>query len=155
VLLAGGSSSAALGTVRGVPELPEGLAALVSELKRMGFELEREEWHPWPGGGDIQLRRRRTRGVKRVRMAQDRGPWDLDVQIGRGWYEPFTALLALDERPHQQRALSHAERHAATVELVRRFTGSRAQRQAIKKRAGELSRAYTRWAEGKGEFPPT
>ncbi|HWH43399.1 MAG TPA: hypothetical protein VNT32_01580 [Thermoleophilaceae bacterium] len=135
-----------------MPELPESLAALVADLEDMGFETEREEWHPWPGGGDMQLRRPRTRGVKRVRMMQDRGPWDLEVQIGRGWYEPYTALLALDERPHQQRALSHAERHAVTIKLVQRFTGSRTQRRAIKDRAKQLSLVYTRWAEG--EVPP-
>ena len=149
----GGRGSAAGLRFAAVPQLPESLAALVTDLEHMGFEIEREEWHPWPGGGDIQLRRRRTRGVKRVRLAQDRGPWDLEVQIGYGWYEPYTALLALDERSHEQRALSHAERHAATVELVRRFTGSRSQRRAIKERAKQLSLAYTRWAQGKGDFP--
>jgi hypothetical protein len=87
-------------------------------------------------------------------MAQDRGPWDLDVQIGHGWYEPHTALLALDDRPHQERALSHAERHAAVIELVRRFDGSRSQRRAIRERSKQLSVAYTRWAEGRGEYPP-
>lgn len=137
-----------------VPKLPEGLAALVADLERLGFEVEREEWHPWPGGGDVGLVRRGSRGVKRVRMAEDRGCWEVDVQIGRGWYEPHMALRALDAVPHQQRALSHAERHAATVELVRRFTGARAQRKAIKERARQLSEAYTRWAEGKGEYPP-
>jgi hypothetical protein len=135
-------------------ELPDGLAALVNDLERTGFEVEREEWHPWPRGGDIQLRRRRTRGVKRVRMTQDRGDWDLDVQIGRGWYEPATALRALDAVPHRQRALNHSERRAATVELVQRFTGERSQRQAIKHRARQMSEAYTRWAEGTGDYPP-
>lgn len=144
----------AVASFRGVSELPESLAALVADLEQLGFEVEREDWHPWPGGGDVQLRRPRTRGVKRVRMTQDRGPWDLDVQIGRGWYEPFTALLALNGQPHQQRALNHAERRAATVELIRRFTGARVQRQAIRERAKQLSLAYTRWAEGKGAFPP-
>ena len=137
-----------------MPELPDGLAALVADLERMDFEIEREDWHLWPGGGDVQLRRRRTRGVKRVRMIEDRGVWDVDVQIGRGWYEPFTALRALDAVPHQQRALSHAERRAATIKLVQRFTGGRSQREAIKDRAKQLSRAYTRWAEGKDKHPP-
>jgi len=135
-----------------VPELPASLAALVADLQQLGFAIEREEWHPWPRGGDIRLRLPRTRGVRRVRMKQDRGPWDVVVQIGREWYEPFTALLALDERPHQQqRALSHAERHAATVELVRRFRGSRAQRRAVSERAKQLSAAYMRRATGRGE----
>lgn len=137
-----------------MPELPNDLAALVADLERMNFKVEREEWHPWPGGGDVELRRRRTRGVKRVRMREDRGVWDVDVQIGHGWYEPFTALRALDDVPHQQRALSHAERRAATIELVGQFTGERSQRKAIKERARQLSEAYTRWAEGKGEYPP-
>jgi hypothetical protein len=138
-----------------VPELPDGLAALVADLERLGFEVEREEWHPWPGGGDIELRRRRARGVSRVRMMEDRGVWDVDVQVGRGWYEPFTALRALDGVPHEQRALSHVERRVATVELVQRFTGHRAQRKAIKDRAKQLSEAYTRWAQGKGDYPPS
>jgi hypothetical protein len=135
-------------------ELPDGLAALVADLERMDFKIELEEWHPWPGGGEIQLRRRRTRGVKGVRMMEDRGVWDVDVQIGYGWYEPFTALRALDAVPHQQRALSHAERRSATIELVQRFTGKRSQRKAIKDCSKQLSEAYTRWAEGKGDYPP-
>lgn len=138
-----------------MPELPEELAALVVDLERLGFGVEREEWHTWPGGGDVRLRRRTRRGVKRVRMVEDRGVWDVDVQIGRGWYEPFTALRALDAAAHEQRALSHGERRAATVQLVQRFRGDRAQRRAIKQRAKQLSEAYTRWAEGKGDFPPT
>jgi hypothetical protein len=137
-----------------MPELPDGLAALVTDLERTGFEIEHEKWHPWPRGGEVQLQRRRTRGVKRVRMTEDRGVWDVDVQIGREWYEPFTALRALDAVPHQQRALSDADRHTATIDLVRRFTGDRSQRHAMKNRARQLSEAYTRWAEGKGDYPP-
>jgi hypothetical protein len=137
-----------------MPELPEELAALVADLERLSFEVEREEWHPWPGGGDVQLRRPMLRGVRRVRLSQDRGLWEVDVEIDRGWYEPFTCLRALDALPHQQRALSHAERRSATIGLVERYTGDRAQLKAIKERSQRLSEAYTRWAEGKGEFPP-
>jgi len=138
-----------------MPELPEGLAALVADLEGLGFAVEREEWHTWPRGGEIQLRRRAGRGIRRVRMMEHRGVWDVDVQIGlgRGWSEPITAVRALDAMPHEQRALSHVERCAATVELVERFNGERAQRRAIKSRAKQLSKAYTRWAQGKGDFP--
>jgi hypothetical protein len=104
-----------------VPELPDGLAALVADLERLGFGVEREDWHPWPGGGDIELRRRLSLGVSRVRMMEDRGVWEVGVQVGRGWYAPFTALRALDGLPHEQRALSDVERRVATVELVQRF----------------------------------
>jgi hypothetical protein len=138
-----------------MPELPEGLAALVADLEQLGFDVEREQWHPWPGGGEVLLRRPKVRGVRRVRLSEDRGVWDVDVQIGRAWYEPFTALRALEALPHQQRALSHAERRAATIELVERYKSDRAQRKAIKDRAKRLSEAYTRWAEGTGEFPPS
>ena len=137
-----------------MPELPEELAALVADLERLGFEVEREEWRPWPAGGEVQLRRSTVRGVTRVRMSQDRGVWDVDVEIDRGWYEPFTALRALEALPHEQRAFSNAERRAATLGLVERYSGDRAQLNAIKERAQRLSEAYTRWAEGKGEFPP-
>jgi hypothetical protein len=136
-----------------MPELPEGLAALVVDLQRMDFGIEREEWHPWPGGGEVQLRRRRTRGVKRVRMTEDRGVSDVDVQIGRGWYEPFTALRALDAVPHQQRALSHTERRAATIELVQQFTGERSHRKAIKDRAKQLSQATYAMGRRQGRLP--
>jgi hypothetical protein len=137
-----------------MPELPEVLAALVADLEQFGFDVERELWHPWPGGGEVQLRRPKTRGVRRVRLSEDHGVWDVDVQIGQAWYEPFTALRALDALPHQQRGLSHAERRAATMSLVERYKGDRAQRKAINDRAKRLSEAYTRWAAGKGEFPP-
>ena len=87
-------------------------------------------------------------------MTEDRGVWDVEVRIGRGWYEPFMALLALDERPHQQRALSHDERHKATLEFIQRCTGERAQVNAIKKRQKELAAASTRWAQGKSDTNP-
>jgi hypothetical protein len=134
--------------------LPTGLAALVADLQRLGFSIESEEWHPWPRGGKVELARLRGTGVKRVRMTEDRGVWDVEVKIGRRWYEPLTALRALDERPHQQRALSHDERLNATLELVNRFTGERAQVNAIKKRQKELTAAYTRWAQGKSDTNP-
>ena len=137
-----------------MPEFPEGLAALRADLEQIGFTTESETWHLWPRGGELQLRRARTHGVRRVRMVEDRGLWDVEVQIGRSWYEPFTALRALDELLHHERALSHADRREAVVELVRRFTGERSQRQAIRKRASDLSKAYTRWARGKGDYPP-
>jgi hypothetical protein len=92
--------------------------------------------------------------VRRVRLSQDRGSWIVEVQIGRGWYEPFRSLRALDALPHQQRALSHAERRAATIELVERYKGDPAQRKAIEDREKRLSEAYVRWTEGKGEYPP-
>jgi hypothetical protein len=135
-------------------ELPSGLAALVADLERCGFSVETEEWHPWPGGGRIELTRPRGAGVKRVRMTEDRGVWDVEVKLGRGWYEPFTALRALERRPHQQRALSHEERHNATLGLVTRFTGNRVEVKAIKKRERELTAAYTRWAQGKSDTNP-
>ncbi len=135
-------------------ELPAGLAALVAELQRCGFSVESEEWHPWPGGGRIELASPGGAGVKRVRMTEDRGVWDIEVKIGGDWYEPFTALCALDQRPHQQRALSHEERADATLALVTRFTGERAQVKAITKRQKELTAAYTRWAQGKSDTNP-
>jgi hypothetical protein len=137
-----------------VPELSSGLAALVADLDNEGFTVDMEEWSPWPGGGHIELAAPASRaGVKRVRMIEDRRAWDVEVNIGRSWYEPFTALLALDGQPHEQWALSHAQRHQATLELVRRFTGERAQVKAIKARHKALAEAYTRWAEGKSESP--
>ena len=87
---------AGAGSVLVMPELPEELAALVADLERLGFEVEREEWRPWPAGGEVQLRRPTVRGATRVRMSQDRGAWDVDIEIDRGWYEPFTALRALE-----------------------------------------------------------
>lgn len=87
-------------------------------------------------------------------MTEDRGVWTVEVKIGTAWYEPFMALHALDGVPHEQRALSHAERRAATTDLVRRFTGDRAQAAVIKQRGTELSVAYTRWAEGKSDANP-
>jgi hypothetical protein len=48
-------------------------------------------------------------------MFEDRGLWEVEVEIAGDWYEPFMALQALEQQPHQQRALSHAERRAATL----------------------------------------
>jgi hypothetical protein len=135
-------------------DLPSGLAALVGHLEKLGFRIVREESHPWPGGGHVELARSRGRGIGRVRMTEDRRVWDVEVKVGTAWYEPFMALRALGGVPHEQRALSHAERRAATVGLVRRFTDDRAQVAAIKERQKELSVAYTRWAEGKSDVNP-
>ena len=137
-----------------MPDLPDELAALVADLERLGFELELEELHRWPGGSEIRLRRPTGGGVTRVQLRQDRGIWEADVEIDGRWYEPFTCLRALDALPHEQRAFNHAERRAATIGLVERYTGDRAQLNAIKERAQQLSQAYTRWAAGKGEVPP-
>lgn len=135
-------------------ELPSGLAALVADLEQLDFRVVREESDPWPGGRHVELARPRGQGIGRVRMTEDRSVWDIEVKIGTAWCEPFMALLALDGVPHRQRALSHAERRAATLDLVQRFTGDPAQAAAIKQRQKELSEAYTRWAEGKSDVNP-
>ena len=135
-------------------QLPSGLAAVVAELQQLGFRIARQESHPSRGGGPVELVRPRGRGIGRVRMTEDRGIWDVEVKIGRGWYEPSTALRALDEEPHEQRALSHADRRAFTLELVKRFTGDRSQVSAIEKRQEDLTAAHTRWAQGNSDTDP-
>lgn len=133
-----------------VPELPRDLAALVADLESEGFTVAREEWSVWPGGGHVELAAPGTRpGVKRVRMLEDRGLWSVEVKIGRSWYEPMTALLALEGRPHEQWALSHAQRRRATAELTRRFTGDRREKRMIDARRKALTEAYMRRVEGK------
>ena len=137
-----------------MPGLPPQLAGLVADLERLGFEVVREEWHAWPRGGDVELRRVGAPGVRAVRLMEDRGIWDVEAQLGRGWYEPFTAVRALGGVPHEQRALGNEERRAAVLDLVGRFTGERGQIRAVKARTRQLNEAYTRWASGKSDVNP-
>jgi hypothetical protein len=141
-----------MGTVISM-ELPAGLAALARDLEAVGFQVEMEEWHAWPRGGEVELSAPSGHPVRRIRMVEDREVWDVEVKLGRGWYDLFTALSALQERPNQRRALTHEEQRPATLEFLRRFTGDSSEVKAIKRRQKELSIAVTRWAQGKGELP--
>jgi hypothetical protein len=134
-------------------QLPSGVAALVADLREHGFEITNEVWSPARRSGSIEMAARR-RGVSRVRITEDREAWEVEVKIGFGWYYPWTALLALQDLPHEERAMGHEERRAATVALVRELTGDRAQIQKIKARQKQLTEAYTRWAEGKSDTKP-
>jgi hypothetical protein len=132
--------------------LPEGLAALVSALEQRGFTVVTECWKPWPGGSTVELSAPQGPAAKGVRLSEDRGFWEVEVRISRGmngWFEPFMALLALENRPHQQRALSHEERRKSTLEFIDRFTGESRQVRTIRNRRREIIKAYNRRLQGK------
>lgn len=132
-------------------DLPADLEALVEDLTLRGFKVQSNERHEWPGGPVIVLASQRGEGVDAVRLTQEHGLWDVMVRIENGWYEPFLAQRALTGEPHEQRALSHAERRQATLGLLDRFTGERAQVDAISARQRELTEAYTRSVSAKPE----
>ena len=89
-------------------DLPADIAALIDDLEDLGFDITKASDAPWPGGPQIELRRA-AGGIRAVRMAVDRGEWEVEVRIGRQWYEPYWALRVLDDKPDERRALSHAE----------------------------------------------
>ena len=140
-------------------DLPDGIARLIADLEELGFAVVEAEDGKWPGGPYIELARKRARGVRGVRMTVDRGMWEVEIRLGapwspdRRWHEPFMALRAAEGRPRQRRALSHAERRAATLDAVRRLKGTRRERRRITRAEHELTRAYNRWAQGKGPQP--
>jgi hypothetical protein len=133
--------------------IPPIIDTLVADLEARGFVIKTHAEHDWPRGGEIELARRNTRGVSAVRLLEDRGVWEVSVKIGRSWYNPHTSLVALQDRPHAPRAMSHEDWLRSTVELVDRFSGDRADKAAIKARHREVNRAYNRWAQGKSHSP--
>jgi len=132
---------------------PSDIARLVGDLQALGFRVVRDEDGEWPGGPRIALERPRTRGVNAVRLSVDRGIWEVEVRVGRRWYEPFWALRVLAELPDQSRAFSHEERRAFTLEAARSIKGTREDRRRLRRRQKEYERAYTQWATGKGPHP--
>ena len=134
-------------------DLPRDIAGLVSDLEALGFQVVRADDGAWPGGPDIELRRKRSRGVSAVRLLVDRGIWEVAVRVGRHWYEPFWALRTLEGSRHQNRALSHEERRRFTVDAARNIKGTREERRTLRRHHNEYARAYTQWAMGKGPQP--
>jgi hypothetical protein len=113
----------------------------------------REEDGKWPGGPSLELERPRTHGVSAVRLSVDRGIWEVEVRVGRRWYEPFWALRVVAELPDQSRAFSHEERRAFTLEAARTIRGTVEERRRLRRRQKEYEHAYTQWAMGKGPHP--
>ena len=128
-------------------ELPHDVALLIDDLRERGFSLVNEESHPATAMAALELAADRP-GVCGVRLQQDRGIWDVETRIGDDWYDPFTALRALNDLPHEQRALSHEERRAATVALVDQLRGDSDEVQKIRARHLDLIKEYTRRATG-------
>jgi hypothetical protein len=83
----------------------------------------------------------------------DRGIWEVEVRVGRRWYEPFWALGVVTELPDQSRAFSHEERRAFTLEAARTIRGTVEERRRLRRRQKEYERVYTQWAMGNGPHP--
>jgi hypothetical protein len=130
-------------------ELPRAVASLVDDLRDRGFSVVDEQSFPTRASGLLELAADRA-GVSGVRLDQDRGLWGVEVRIGSDWYDPYTALRALNDLAHDRRAQSHEERRAATVALVEQLRGEPDEVTKIKARHQQLIEAHTRWATGAG-----
>jgi hypothetical protein len=100
------------------------VARLVADLEELGFRIVVQDAVPARESAVLELSRERTEGVHRVRITEDLGTWEVDVQVGEDWIEPFAAMQALDGRPAEAWALTHEQRRTATLEFVRRLDAS-------------------------------
>jgi hypothetical protein len=124
-------------------DLPEALASLVQGLEDRGFATISDEGGAATFGNRvIEMHSPGSRDGGAVRLVQDRGLWNAEVQLGREWHGVYDVLLALRSAPYETRAESHGERRATTLAVVDALSSSGTSAGEIKSRLDDYRRAY-------------
>src|SRR5690242_11737158 len=97
-------------------DTPKDVAGLLSDLRDRGFETVHDETYESRGSRIIELGRRPS--PRQVTIVCDRGIWAISIYFGSVDYDLQTVQLAIDRAPYSSRAMSHAERRAATVRAI-------------------------------------
>lgn len=122
-------------------DLPDELAALVRDLRSVGYSLTVESLD------QIELRDEGRRAGRGVRLEKERGWYWSGVTIelrADRWYSPYAITEAIRGNPYSTRALSHAERHVLALEAVAALADRATDLGVVGSRLREYHEAYWR-----------
>jgi hypothetical protein len=129
--------------------LPDGLAGLVTDLKRIGFRIRNDE-SSGAAFREVTLVHPERCFGNAVRITKERGLWGVEVSVeGDGFHAPYEVLMALDARAFESRVMSHEETRVATLEAVARMPASEAEMASVRVRLKEHCEDYTRRMSGR------